>query len=278
LSARAITACLAVALPGAQAAAVEPPSPSPTPGPVTDPRLVFSTDGSTLTGGSGGGGGSVTWVGDITPQVVIGAGAEYQQIANAHWTTGNFSGSLAFGGEQLKTHLYIEAHEGAGDVGDHAFHYSLAALGLLGQLTPELTLQLEERYLDIDKSHGSLPKLGLTYRATLRLSASVSYAKSFGGNLGTRLVTGRIDYGGIRFSAIAGLAGGPAAPAVIFSGPGVNFVKPGPQLREGFVGIGKPLQRTDWLLLGDYQDVGGFKRTSVTLACTVHLRAHGQPR
>src|SRR5439155_180004 len=83
----------------------------------TDQRLVFSTDGSTLTGGSGGGGGSVTWVGDITPQVVIGAGAEYQQIANAHWTTGNFSGALALGGGQLKTHLYIETHEGAGDVG-----------------------------------------------------------------------------------------------------------------------------------------------------------------
>ena len=276
MSTRAITVCLAVALPGAQAAAVEPPS--PTPGSLTDQRLVFSTDGSTLTGGSGGAGGSATWVGDITPQVVIGAGAEYQQIANAHWTTGNFSGALALGGEQRKTHLYIEAHEGAGDVGDHAFHYSLASLGLLGQLTPELTLQLEERYIDVDKSYGSLPKLGLTYRATLRLSASVSYAKSFGGNLGTRLVTGRIDYSGTRFNAIAGLAGGPAAPAVIFSGPGVNFVKPGPQLREGFVGIGKPLQRTDWLLLGDYQDVGGIRRSSVTLACTVHLRAHGQPQ
>ena len=156
MNTRAITVCLAVALRGAQAAAVEPPSPSPTPGSLTDQRLVFSTDGSTLTGGSGGGGGSVTWVGDITPQVVIGAGAEYQQIANAHWTTGNFSGALALGGGQLKTHLYIETHEGAGDVGDHAFHYSLAALGLLAQLTPELTLQLEERYLDIDKSHGSL--------------------------------------------------------------------------------------------------------------------------
>src|SRR5205814_3950443 len=129
-------------------------------------------------------------------------------------------------------------------------------------LTPEVTVQLEGRYLDIDKSHGSLPKLGLTYRATLQLSASVSYAKSFGGNLATRLVTGRIDYTGIRFNLIAGLAGGPAAPAVIFSGPGVNFVKPGPQLREGFLGIGKALQRTDWPLPGDYQDVGAFKPTS----------------
>ena len=276
MSIRAITLCLAVALPGAQAAAAEPPSPSPTPGSLTDQRLVFTTNGSTLTGGSGGGGGSVTWVGDITPQVVIGAGAEYQQIANAHWTTGNFSGSLALGGEQPKTHLYIEAREGAGDVGDHAFRYSLASLGLLGQLTPELTLQLEERYIDIDKSHGSLPKLGLTYRVTLELSASVSYAKSFRGNLGTRLVTGRMDYTGVSFNAMAGLAGGPAAPAVIFSGPGVNLVAPGPRLREGFVGIGKTFGRADWLLLGDYQDVSGTRRTTITVNCTVHLHAPAQ--
>ena len=276
MSIRAITLCLAVALPGAQAAAAEPPSPSPTPGSLTDQRLVFTTNGSTLTGGSGGGGGSVTWVGDITPQVVMGAGAEYQQIANAHWTTGNFSGSLALGGEQPKTHLYIEAREGAGDVGDHAFRYSLASLGLLGQLTPELTLQLEERYIDIDKSHGSLPKLGLTYRVTLELSASVSYAKSFRGNLGTRLVTGRMDYTGVSFNAMAGLAGGPAAPAVIFSGPGVNLVAPGPRLREGFVGIGKTFGRADWLLLGDYQDVSGTRRTTITVNCTVHLHAPAQ--
>jgi hypothetical protein len=263
---------LIAALSGAEAAAVDPPAPSPTPAAVADQRLVLSTNGSTLTGGSGGGGASATWVGSIGRDVVLGAGAEYEQIANAHWTTGNFSGSLGLGGG--KTHLYVEAHEGAGDIGDHAFHYNVASGGILGQLTPELTLQLEERYIDIDTSHGSLPKLGLTYRATLQLSASVSYAKSLGGNLGTRLVTGRIDYVGTRFSALAGLAGGPVAPAVIT--PGLNVVVPAPQLHEGFVGIGKPFGRTDWLLLGDYQDVGGTKRTSITLSCTVHLHPPAQ--
>ena len=265
---------LAAALTGAEAAAVELPPPSPTPAAVGDQRLVFSTNGSTLTGGSGGGGASAAWVGSVGSEAVLGAGAEYQQIANAHWTTGNFTGSMGFGGG--RTHLYVDAHEGAGDVGNHAFHYSVASLGLLGLLTPELTLQLEERYIDIDKSHGSLPKLGLTYRVTLELSASVSYAKSFRGNLGTRLVTGRMDYTGVSFNAMAGLAGGPAAPAVIFSGPGVNLVAPGPRLREGFVGIGKTFGRADWLLLGDYQDVSGTRRTTITVNCTVHLHAPAQ--
>jgi hypothetical protein len=263
---------LVAALSGAEAAAVDPPSPSPTPAAVADQRLVFSTNGSTLTGGSGGGGASAAWVGSIGPDAVLGAGAEYQQIANAHWTTGNFSGSLGLPG-QLKTHLYVEAHEGAGDIGNHAFHYNVVSGGLLGQLTPEFTVQLEERYIDVDTSHGSLPKLGLTYRATLQLSASMSYAKSFGGNLGTRLLTGRIDYTGSGFNALAGLAGGPVAPAVLNLQGAV--ISPSPQLHEGFVGIGKPFGRTDWLLLGDYQDVSGTKRTSIALTCTVHLHAQG---
>jgi hypothetical protein len=263
---------LVAALSGAEAAAVDPPSPSPTPAAVADQRLVFSTNGSTLTGGSGGGGASAAWVGSIGPDAVLGAGAEYQQISNAHWTTGNFSGSLGLPG-QLKTHLYVEAHEGAGDIGNHPFHYNVVSGGLLGQLTPEFTVQLEERYIDVDTSHGSLPKLGLTYRATLQLSASMSYAKSFGGNLGTRLVTGRIDYTGSGFNALAGVAGGPVAPAVLNLQGAV--ISPSPQLHEGFVGIGKPFGRTDWLLLGDYQDVSGTKRTSIALTCTVHLHAQG---
>ena len=263
-------ASLAVVLGSARAAAVEPPSPSPSPAAVTDQRLVFSTNGSTLTGGSGGGGGSATWVGNFAGKV-IGAGAEYQTISNAHWTLVSFSASVAPG---LGTHLYVDAHEGAGDVGDHAFHYSLVAAGFLTQLDSRLSLQLEERRIDIDKSHGNLPKVALSLQVTRRLLASVSYAYSLGGNLGTHLATGRIDYAGSSFSAIAGISGGPAAPVVLdLYG---KVVAPGPQLREGFVGLGKPLGRTDWLLIGDYQDVAGTKRTSLSLTCTVHLHAHAQ--
>ena len=259
-------ACLTAVLSSARVLAVDPPSPSPTPGAFGEERLVFSTNGSTLTGGSGGGGGSATWVGNLGNGTVIGAGAEYQQISNAHWTTGAFSGSLALG---LRTHLYIEGHEGAGDLGNHAFHYSVVVGGLLEQLSSKLSVQLEERRIDIDTSHGNLPKLGLSFQATPRLLASVSYAYSVGGNLGTRLATGRIDYTGTGISAIAGIAGGPVAPAVVnLLG---NVVAPAAQLREGFLGIGKPLGRTDWLLVGDYQDVSGTKRISVSLTCTVHL-------
>src|SRR5207253_8582667 len=65
---------LAAALTGAEAAAVELPPPSPTPAAVGDQRLVFSTNGSRLTGGIGGGGGSATRVGSPGERDVIGLG------------------------------------------------------------------------------------------------------------------------------------------------------------------------------------------------------------
>jgi hypothetical protein len=271
MRADAIAVCLAVAVVSSRDARAEQ-----APAAAADERLVLSANGSTLTGGSGGGGGAVTWLRNIDSGAVIAAGADYQQIANAHWTTGVLSGSLALGQDNAKTHLYAEVHEGAGDIGLHAFHYSLAVAGVLGTLTPRLSVQLEERRIDIDTSHGNLPKLGLSFRATPELMVSALYAYSFGGNLGTKLTTVRLDYSAKGVSAIAGVVWGPAAPAV-FDLIG-QVVRPGPSLREGFVGIGKPVGRTEWLLVGDYQDVGGTRRTTLTVACTVHLRARGQPQ
>jgi hypothetical protein len=274
MRARAITVCLALVVLGCQlAAAQEPPAPAALAAGAVDERLVLSTDGSRLSGGSGGGGGSVTWLRNLTADAVIGAGAEYQQIANSHWAAGVVSGSLAVGQGQAKPHVYLDVHEGSGDIGTHAFHYSLAVAGVLATFTPRLSAQLEERRIDIDTSHGNLPKVGLSFQATPQLLASVSYAYSLGGNLGAKLTTMRLDYSANSLSAIAGVVWGPAAPAV-FDLIG-QVVRSGPSLKEGFVGIGKPVGRTNWLLVGDYQDVGGTKRTTITLACTVHLPARG---
>jgi len=106
---------------------------SPAAGAAVDDRLVFSADGSTLSGGGGtGSGGSGTWLHNFSADTVLGAGAEYQQIANAHWTAGTLSASFGLGQSPAKTHAYAEVHEGAGDIGTRAFHYSLVAAGILG--------------------------------------------------------------------------------------------------------------------------------------------------
>jgi hypothetical protein len=248
------------------AAADEPP---PAPASASEDRLLFSADGATLTGGSGGGGVSALWLRTFAPQDVISAGGEYQQIANAHWTNGVLSGSLRLGSGTPATALYAEAHEGAGDIAQRGFHYSVVTAGLLNTPNQWLTVQLEERRIDVDTSHGNLPKLGLSFHVAQPLLLSASYADTAGGNLGTHLTTLRVDYVGRALNALAGAAGGRAAPAVLnLLG---QIVRPSPKLTELFAGVGSSFGRSDWQLLGDYQDVEGFKRTTITLLCTLHL-------
>jgi len=242
-------------------------------GSAPDDQLLFSGDGSTLTGDHGGGGGSAAWLRKFDSGSLIGLGAEYQTVFNSHWTLGNFNAALGLGQGTLKSSLYAEAHLGAGDTAGEPFHYTNVAGGVLSALTPWLTVQLEERYIDIKPSRGNLPKLGLSARLGQRLLASASYAQSFGGNLGTKLGTARLDYAGARFSWLVGAAYGPVAPSVL------NLIgqvlAPAPRLKEGFLGVGRSFGRTDWKLVGDYQDLEGFKRTTVTLNCTVHLGSPG---
>jgi hypothetical protein len=244
---------------------------APTPAAPADERLIFSADGGTLTGGHGAGGGAITWLSNVGSGGVIGAGAEYQEVANSHWTLGALNGSLSLGQPDLKTNLYAEAHEGAGDIGTHAFHYSIVTGGFIETFASTFSVQLEERRIDIDTSHGNLPKLGLSLRITPQLQASASYAHSFGGDLGTKLWTARLDYTGKTFNWLAGGAWGPVSPAVI--NLITQVVQPSGPLHEGFAGAGKSFGRTDWLLLGDFQDLNGSKRTTVTLVCTLHLGA-----
>ena len=238
-------------------------------------RLVFSANGSTLTGDHGGGGAAATWLRQFDSGSLIGLGAEYETIYNSHWTLGNFNGALALSPGGVKTSLYAEAHLGAGDTAGEPFHYTNVAAGFISALTPWLSVQLEERYIDIEPSRGNLPKLGLSFRLAPALLASVSYAQSFGGNLDTKLGTARLDYSGTQFSWLVGGAYGPVAPRVLnLIG---QTVGPAKTLKEGFVGAGRSFGRTDWQLIADYQDLEGFKRTTITLNCTLHLGTRERP-
>lgn len=258
-----------------QVAAVDPSQQPPAPASTVEDRLLFGANGAWLTGGSGGGGASALWSHTFAPQDVINLGAEYQQVANAHWTNGILSGSFELGSGTPAPAVYFDAHEGAGDIALRSFKYSVVAVGLLGAPTDWLTLQLEERRIDVDTSHGNLPKLGLSFRVAKPLLLSASYAATAGGNLGTRLGSLRIDYVGKAVTALAGAARGPVAPAVI-NLPG-QIGQPAPWLTELFVGAGRSFGRTEWQLLADYQDIEGFKRTTISLLCTLHLEQRTRP-
>lgn len=274
LPAAALVTWLAVTLCPALAAAAEtsqgPAQGSPQPG----DRLILSASGSTLTGASGGGGASVGWLHSVNAGTLVGVGVDYQTIADSHWTFGSLTGSLTLGTESsAPLSLYGEIHEGSGRRAGENFNYSVLAIGASRTIAKGFYLHLEDRQIDVDTSHGNLPKLGFSYLWNPRLLTGLSYAHTVGGNLGTELLSARMDYYGEGLNFLAGGAVGQAAPAVVNLQTGVT--QAAPTLRQVFLGFAKPYSRAELTLVADYLDLGASERVTLNLSCIVHLRARG---
>jgi hypothetical protein len=63
---------------------------------------------------------------------------------------------------------------------------------------------------------------------------------------------------------------------------GINFelLSPGTRLKEGFVGISKPFPhvRGELTLVGDYLDLSGSRRATLTLSYIFHVGNAGRAR
>jgi hypothetical protein len=252
------------------------PAPTAVPAATSDDRIVLSADGSTLPGTNGGGGGSIGWLHNFDADTLAGVAVEHQVISVAQWTFASVNGSVTRAFGNARYGFYGEAHEGAGDDGPHAFKYSIVAAGVVGTYFHRLSVQLDDRQYEVEKTHGNLPKLGLSYQWNPRVLTTVSYAHSVSGNLGTHLTAGRIDLFGSKVSFLGGVAFGQVSPTVL----GLELVIPGKTLSEGYVGVTKPLPslRGDLTLVVDYQDLSGSSRVAVILNYIFHVGHQGQPK
>lgn len=237
-------------------------------------RLTLSAYSSRLIDVDNGGGGSLNWLHYFTPGAILGLGAEHQFIADAKLTFGSVRGALSHGEAASRFTVFGEANYGSGDDSGRGFDYGVAALGLNRALTQKLSVEIEGRQIDIDKSHGNLPKLGLNYVLTPHLLSYVSYAHSVGGNLGTELTSARLDYYGRRVTMKIGGSAGRADPSVLVLQPGITL--PAAKSRQGFVGIGKSFSRGEVQLLGDYLKTGDSKKVTLTLSFTAYLGSRGR--
>jgi hypothetical protein len=241
-----------------------------------DDRIAVSANGSTLTGTNGGGGASLAWLHNFDTATLLSAAVEHQVLSVAHWTFGSVNGSLTRGPDEQRYTVYGDLHEGAGDDGPNAFHYRIEAAGVIGTFSHKLSAQLEDKRIDVEKSHGNLPKAGLSYLWGPHLQTAVAYQHSVTGNLGTRLTTARIDEYGATVNFLAGVAVGQVSPTVL----NLAISIPGTQLHEGYAGVTKPFShwRSELTLIADYQDLSGTKRATVTLNYIFHVGASGSAR
>jgi hypothetical protein len=241
-----------------------------------DDRLALmvsgSTLGSTLEGfdTDTGWGASALWLHNFSANAILGVGGEHQSISDADWNFGIVSLSYGFGPSERRTTLYVDGREGSGKDLTHSYGYSIYAAGLYQNLTRQLSLQLEDKQIDVDTVHGNLPKLGLQYLWSPKLSTAVSYQHSVSGTLGTRITTVRVDSYQKSVNLFAGAANGQASPVVINLQTGI--ASPGVVLHEYFVGVAKPFSRADLSVLLDYSKLADTERWTLSFNCMLHKR------
>lgn len=240
-----------------------------------DDRIALSANGSSLTNTGGGGGASAGWLHNFDADTLLGVAAEYQALSVSHWAFASLSGAITRGAGDQRYTFYGDAHEGAGRDGPHAFKYRIETLGVTGTYFHRLSATLEDKQVNVETTHGNLPKVQLAYLWNPKIQTTVSYQHSFGGNLGTRLTTARVDVYASPVSFLAGAAIGQASPALLG-----QLVTLGPHdLREGYVGVVKsfPQLRSDLTFIVDYQRLSGGEGTvsGVAVASSVSKRWTG---
>jgi len=228
-----------------------------------DDRITLGANGSSLTGtfadgstlSSGGGGVAAGWLHNFDSDTLFGAAAEYQALSVSHWAFASLNGAITRGPGDQRYTFYGEAHEGAGRDGPHAFQYRVEALGVTGTYFHRLSATLEDKQVNVESTHGNLPKLQLAYLWNPHIQTTVGYQHSFGGNLGTKLTTARVDVYASQLSFLAGGAFGQASPAVI----GQALTLGSHDLKEGYVGVIKsfPQLRSELTFIVDYQRLSG---------------------
>jgi hypothetical protein len=221
-----------------------------------------------------GGGGSLSYLHYFTPDVLAGFGVDHTFVEDAKLTYGSVRAAWGRGESASRFTLIGEYYNGEGDDVGRKFDYQVGVLGISQSLTRKFSVQLETRQIDIDTTHGNLPKLGLTYIWTPQLVTNVSYADSVSGNLGTELTSARVDFYGKHVNVLLGGSTGTANPAVLVLQPGV--VLPASQSNEYFLGFSKPFKRAEVQLLGDLLEVSGSKKYTVTLSFIAYLGSRGQ--
>jgi hypothetical protein len=238
---------------------------------LTDDRIAVSGNASSLTGTNGGAGASVGWLHNFDPDTLLGVAAEHQVLSVSHWTFGSVTGAITRGAGDQRYTLYGDAHEGAGDDGPNAFKYRIETLGVTGTYFHQLSATVEDKQVNVETTSGNLPKLQLAYLWNSKVQTTVSYAYSFGGNLGTRLTTARVDVYAHQVNFLAGGAIGQASPSLLGNVVGGNLTLAPHQLREGYVGVVKPFPslRSELTFIVDYQRLSGGQGAVVTANNTV---------
>ncbi len=133
-----------------------------------DDRLSLMVAGHKLTNTDGGWGASAVWLHNFSANTLIGLGAETQtiksDISDARWTFGrlSFNHGIGCGGDAHQP-LSSMQRSARGTTTFTITTTRSCTAGMYQNLTRQLTLQLEDKQVNVDTARGNLPKLAVQY-------------------------------------------------------------------------------------------------------------------
>jgi hypothetical protein len=215
---------------------------------------------------SDGGGGSLDWLHSYRPGKTVSVGLGTYGFGSSHWTLARAGASFQVAD---RWHIEPQVALGGGSTGGSDFLYQQYRAKVLFRTSSRLYVKAQEEYIDISDSRGHLVSVGTSVFPSRLFSMDVNYAHSVGGNLGTRFVSGRLDFNVRNFRPLAGFAVGQTAPAVFGVGVGQQLVSQ--DFYEGFVGLGFPISGAELTVAVDWIQVGSTQRSTVTAGLRVPI-------
>jgi len=163
--------------------------------PPADAQVTLS-----LSGEQDGASASVLWING--PRLAY--GLSHNRFRGAEWTYG----TATYTWRKARWITQAEANLGAGRA-EESFPYRVFRLSATREVVPaRLYVDVEQRFLNIDRLRGNLLRGGLTWLASPEWMFSSSVYGSLGGNLEMRYLTARIDQNPSPIGLLAGASVG----------------------------------------------------------------------
>lgn len=225
----------------------------------TADTMFLNLEFSSLSSASGGGRVAVDWLRAAEGGLDYLAGISYARLADNDWAVGHF-GAFSRIGDHLSWRG--DLHLGTGNRADRSFDYQMVEAGLTWEIVDQrLYLDIEDRYLDIDTTHGNLLELGVTFLPRPRYASKLAYIRSTGGNTESDFVSGRLDIFAGRHRFLGGFAVGRTRPEAV-----ATFGGDAAELEQVFVGMAVPISGPELTVVLDLLRLDEVERATLTLS------------
>jgi hypothetical protein len=207
-----------------------------------------------------GGGGGLEWLHRFTPTSGFNLGAYAFSFGGSQWAYGKVGG---FFGHDDRIIVSGEVNLGAGEGPRESFIYQIYRAEVTYALIDKrFFLVGEDQYSHISNTKDNVIKAGLIFYPVPVLAMRLNYHISAGGNVDSRLVSGRVDFYAKRITLLAGFLVGRTSPEQL------KLITDAPRtvdIQEFFAGFSLPMGPYEASLIFDVAEQSSVRKYSTTL-------------